>query len=456
MNKKISKILFICIIATFSILSIMHIAQCGGDIIKCNGASMFLNQVITLNEQQINGIAFIEFMLITVILYLSLIKNDDNAKSLFIFIAIISVLAAVILPNNSSDVYYYMASGRLDAKYNMNPYNDVFKNNQAQHMDDNIVATSPALNTNFLYGALWAMICKALSAFPTNSAIVMLYIYKLANVIIHLINCYLIYKISKKTKDVIIYGLNPLILFEGIINCHNDIYVVFFILLAIYLKKQKKIGLAVGTVALGALIKYIPILILPYIIFDEDIKKIDVKKTIIYAIETIAIFFEISILVIGSVKGVLTFTQQAEVLANSLYLILKMNGIQISLIHKVAMAAFAVIYIISVIKSNKPKTYKNIFILFLLIVISNFRTWYIIWLFALIPILEDKDKNTVIALSIIGEFANVVMYRFGEGYIHGVKYFYSVIITMIIYIVITKFEIIKKLKGKFNEKTSIN
>ena len=120
------------------------------------------------------------------------------------------------------------------------------------------------------------------------------------------------------------------------------------------------------------------------------------------------------------------------------------------------MAAFAVIYIISVIKSNKPKTYKNIFILFLLIVISNFRTWYIIWLFALIPILEDKDKNTVIALSIIGEFANVVMYRFGEGYIHGVKYFYSVIITMIIYIVITKFEIIKKLKGKFNEKTSIN
>lgn len=503
MNKKIVKILFISIITVFSILSIMHIIQYGGDIIKCNGATMFLNQISNLQEKRINAMAFLEFMLITGFLYLLMIKieNDENKentnskerilenkenkennknnenckvnidknltkteianqkkeiKGLAIFIIIISILAAIILPNNSSDVYYYMASGRLDAKYGMNPYNAVFKDNQAQHMEDNVVATSPSLNTNFLYGSLWATICKVLSAFPVDSAIIILYIYKLANVIIHLLNCYLIYKITKKKRDVLIYAINPLIIFEALINCHNDIYVVFFILLAIYLKKQKKIKLAVASIALGALIKYIPILLLPYIILDEDIKKIDIKKTALYILEAILIFFGISIVVIGNVQGVLTFMQQTEVLANSLYLVLRGASLPVTLIHKVGMVAFIVIYIISILKSNQSKTYVTILTLFLLLVISNFRTWYIMWLFALIPVVDNKDKKYIITLSIVAEISNIIMYRFGESYIYGTYYFITLFSIMIIYALAQKFEIVKKLKGKINEKTFIN
>ena len=67
-----------------------------------------------------------------------------------------------------------------------------------------------------------------------------LFIFKLLNVIIHISNCYLIYKISKKQIFSIIYGLNPFILIECIGNVHNDVLIVFLVLLSIYFLLKKK------------------------------------------------------------------------------------------------------------------------------------------------------------------------------------------------------------------------
>ena len=76
--------------------------------------------------------------------------------------------------------------------------------------------------------------------------------------------------------------------------------------------------------------------------------------------------------------------------------------------------------------------------LFILLVITNFRAWYIMWLFSIFTELEPKDINKVIVLTLIVEFANYIIYYLGEGFIYGGYYFTIVIFIYAIYCIAEK------------------
>lgn len=71
--------------------------------------------------------------------------------------------------------------------------------------------------------------------------------------------------------------------------------------------------------------------------------------------------------------------------------------------------------------------------LFILLAITNFRTWYIMWLFGIFTELEQRDINKVIAITLIAEFSNYIIYYLGEGYIYGGYYFMMVVLTFALY-----------------------
>lgn len=246
MKSKVSKVIMTLTILIYAIFNIIYIVSSKGDI-QCFGASMLFRGIVAEKDKIANLILFLCFIVLLTITYLIIVNetNKIKIKGTLIFIAIISMLSGIILPNNSSDVYYYMAVGRLDANYNLNMFDTNFKEEQSKYKEDKIIASSPAWDQKFTYGVVFGLICKLIGAIPTDNTLVMLYAFKIINIIVHLLNCYLIYKISKNKKLVLLYGLNPLVLFEGIINCHNDIFIVFSILLAVYLKRKGKIGLAV-------------------------------------------------------------------------------------------------------------------------------------------------------------------------------------------------------------------
>lgn len=74
------------------------------------------------------------------------------------------------------------------------------------------------------------------------------------------------------------------------------------------------------------------------------------------------------------------------------------------------------------------------------------------WIFAFIPILNTKMQNRIIALSLIAEISNIIMYLFGEGYMYGGYYFASVILIYLIYVKIQNRNQ-KKNRNKNNELT---
>ena len=93
--------------------------------------------------------------------------------------------------------------------------------------------------------------------------------------------------------------------------------------------------------------------------------------------------------------------------------------------------------------------------LFLLLAITNFKAWYIMWLFGLITEVDNKDVGKIIALSIIAEISNFIFYYFGESYVYGGAYFVMLIVFFSIYIVISDYIYTNKKVKDVNEKTLI-
>ena len=176
MKKNISKIIMVIILLAFAIPNIKYIIEVNGKI-ECFGASMIFETIMNKGQAKINFILYFTFILGLIFTYLIIIineskdSNEKEIKKVFIFISIVSVISSLILPNNSTDVYYYGAVGRLDSKYGINMYEENFNEFQEKYIDDETIKASPAIEHKFIYGPLWSMICKVIGRVDTNSSL---------------------------------------------------------------------------------------------------------------------------------------------------------------------------------------------------------------------------------------------------------------------------------------------
>ena len=159
-----------------------------------------------------------------------------------------------------------------------------------------------------------------------------------------------------------------------------------------------------------------------------------------YLLEFVLIFLGITFLQTGNITSILTVLDQTGKYANSLYLTLRLGGVGFDVLSKLTLlgkAIFCIVYFIQIFVRRKKegKNYMYLMMLFILLAITNFRTWYIMWLFGIITELDTKNMWKVIALTIIAEFSNYIIYYLGEGYIFGGYYFLMTVITFALYCV---------------------
>ena len=211
-------------------------------------------------------------------------KIFTNIKQIYLFIIIISLIFILVVPFWCSDVFYYLGTGRLAQKYGQNPYyTDIqtYVDSSGINIQNDTVIQKGYNNywgnTTVVYGPVWTIICSIVSLFSLGSIDLGLFVFKLITLLVHIGNCFLLYKISNKKIFTLAYGINPFILIEGIANVHNDMFVIFFVLLALYfLLKKKNIILSILFLAFATNIKYFTILFLPIVIIyyyrDKNIK----------------------------------------------------------------------------------------------------------------------------------------------------------------------------------------
>lgn len=428
MKNKTLKILFIIINTLLIIPTIIYLIKNKAIL----GFNTYYNFFINPSFNKIVSTTIYIAIIITIfILYLIILKKKENFKNIkqvLIFVAIISIIIAIILPSTSSDVFYYMGVGELDGVYHQNPYyvtmREYYDANK-EEIDDEVL--TQGVNTYWswttvVYGPIAQLIFKISSLLSFKNVALCLAIYKMINIIVHLTNSYLIYKITGKKLFAILYGLNPFILIESMANVHNDIIVVLFVLVSLYfLLKKKNLVLSVMFLAIATGIKYFTLLLLPFIILYYYKDEKNIAKRFLRCIE-FGIFF---VLIVGmeyllyfrDFKILIAVFAQTDKYSKSIYsALIQINETWAKNLKNVVMLIFVISYVTICIKTlitKEIKFYKiiksyNIGLIIFLLALTNSQQWYLIWLFATIMWQKPNMIRDILGVSFITEIGNAI------------------------------------------------
>lgn len=231
--KKYLKYGYIIVSILLVIPSVIYWIQNG----TINGFNLYFNFFLNDNTNKIiTTTCYLVLMIILATLYIIIIKNKNIFESignLIKYVGVINIIFILMTSWTLSDIFYYMGVGELDDEYNQNPYYitiDQYYSENVNDMNDEIMEQAKDnvwANTTIVYGPVSQIIFKIFTQISNKKIDVCLLVFKLVNRIIHILNCYLIYVLSKKKIFSIIYGLNPLVLIEFIGNAHNDIILFF-------------------------------------------------------------------------------------------------------------------------------------------------------------------------------------------------------------------------------------
>ncbi len=395
-----------------------------------------------------------------IIVYYLIIKNKDkifkNTNQIFKYIAIISLIFVIVIPFWCSDVFYYLGIGRLYSEYEKNPYYTTIKEYVDSHksvdLEKDTVLKQGYNNvwskTTVVYGPIWTSICGGIAKLSFGNIDFGLLVFKLINALVHVLNCYMIYKIWNKKTFTLMYGLNPFVLIEGISNVHNDMFVLLFILVATYmLVKKKNIWATVVFLSLAAAIKYFAILLLPiFVLYYYKDKKLHKRMLlggvcILFFVALVLIFYLPFVEDFEVFKGMQT--QQGKH-AKSMYVAIRLifpNYATVpGKVNRILILTFIILYFIKClnllikkeIKIEKEMREHTIYLMiFLFLLITNFQPWYLIWLFYCIFWQKKENVFYLINLCLSTLFANCVFLLNSEAWTYGGTFFGIILVSII-------------------------
>lgn len=195
---------------------------------------------------------------------IDVVSRPDKAAVLTAFLApgIVNVL---LYPVGALDVFNYLVEIKLAFHYDQNPYLTTFEAYRADSF------AQPAFLTDILlfYGPVWLLL-SALPALVTGfgSVVNLLVGLKLLNLALLGATAVAIRRYYQDERRswlaVFAFLANPLILFEGVANGHNDVMMTAFLVAGI-IALERRSALAVSLLVLSALVKFFILAALPVV-----------------------------------------------------------------------------------------------------------------------------------------------------------------------------------------------
>ena len=470
-NDIILKILFVVLAIMLILPSLIYLIQ-NKTVFNFND---YYNFFLTDNviKEISTSIYLVVFLAMTGI-YLIFIKKYNifkNIKQVLVYIGIISAIFLVMLPFTSSDIFYYMGVGELNSLYGQNPYYISIKefcDNNFEEKNDTIINKSKDncwSDTTVVYGPVAQMFFSICTKISFKNVDICIFIFKIVNFIFHILNCYLIYKLTKKLKYVVIYGLNPFIFLEFIGNVHNDIILVGFTLLSLYfLLNKRNIIISLLFLAIATGIKYFPILLLPIIVLyyyrdETDLLQRFIKCikyglffVAILALEYLVYFKDTTIL-----GAMLVQTDRyscsiySAIIAIGKYLNIDLGTISKS-IRNIVFFTFVILYVkfcidlltTKDIEFDKEIKKYNILLILFMLSLTNFHQWYLVWLFITLMWQKSSMINNVIGLTISFEVAISIYMLKTESWIYDIHMISIMILVFVIWKILSNNKILTR------------
>ena len=222
-------------------------------------------------------------------------KKSPRAGWLFGFLGILTLILFFVFPLGASDIFVYIFQARTFALHHLNPYFNVYGQIPGdffyQFLKNNVWANYPSP-----YGPFFLLSAGGLALILSTNFLGSLLLFKAAAAILNFTVAGLIFKTFGK-RAFWLYAFNPFILWEIVVNGHNDILMIFFVVLTLYflIKSQPQIKtyiLAFSSLTLGILTKFIPLLLGPiwFLIMKGRLKNKSAKNIFWLLAPTILIF----------------------------------------------------------------------------------------------------------------------------------------------------------------------
>jgi hypothetical protein len=177
----------------------------------------------------------------------------------------LNALMLWLYPIGAADIFDNIVRGRITAVHGGNPFYDT----PSEFKADLFFPYAAWRNATSAYGPLWEMLAASLAWLMGTHKIGLVLAFKLAGLMFYGGCVWLIAQCLQKlaperaAQGVVLFALNPLVIYETAGNGHNDVALAFFVLLAVRLMVDRRFTWAALALTGGALIKFIPILLLP-------------------------------------------------------------------------------------------------------------------------------------------------------------------------------------------------
>ncbi|HUD09743.1 MAG TPA: hypothetical protein VMR77_03000 [Patescibacteria group bacterium] len=251
-------------------------------------------QHIGFYQRPLSTLIFIIIVSLLFIFYCAFLYLAKKGQLKIKTLAILTILTAVILVLSynafSYDLFNYIFDAKIVSHYHQLPY----FYSALDFPKDPMLNFMRWTHRLYPYGPSWLILTVPLTFIGMDYFLPTFFLFKILMGMSFLGSCYLTYKISakifpeNKLLNVAFFAFNPLVLIESLVSAHNDIPMIFFILLSIYLFLQKKKVLSWLSNLFSIGIKFSTGALLPLFIlaefFDKTGRKINWEKFFITAV----------------------------------------------------------------------------------------------------------------------------------------------------------------------------
>jgi len=201
---------------------------------------------------------------------LLLVRRRGERAMWVVVIAGAAVFSAILLlayPMEAIDIFDYIMHGRVQAVYGADP----FAVTPLHFPSDRFFSYGLWNDWTSTYGPLWETAAGLAARLAGDGVVTNVIVFKLIEVAGYAVTCLALVRIlQREAPDRALFGLtlfawNPLTLFSLAGNGHNDGLMLAFVMLGFYFLSIRRFSLAVMAELAGALVKFIPLLILPIV-----------------------------------------------------------------------------------------------------------------------------------------------------------------------------------------------
>lgn len=170
-------------------------------------------------------------------------------------------------PINATDIYRYVIGGRTTSQYDASPFttppSQLPNTSLAAYAGEWLDATSP-------YGPVWEAAAAAVASLSGDSLLLGMVMFKGLAALLHLGIAVLIWQLLRRQATAVrsaftlLWAWNPALLLIFVVDGHNDILMLFWLVLGLWLMRRGRLTIGLLIMLLAPLTKFIGLLPLPF------------------------------------------------------------------------------------------------------------------------------------------------------------------------------------------------